>query len=625
MCGIVGIITRKQTAIQGDQVSLAATMLHRRGPDDSGLWTENNVGLAHQRLSVLDLSPAGHQPMLSPDGRFVIVYNGEIYNFRELRRNFEGDNGLWRSNSDTEVILATYAKWGVDCLKRFHGMFSFAIWDRKERVLFAARDRMGVKPFYYHHSSNCFAFASRPRVLFSLVPTLSKEIDEQALRFYLETGYVPAPYSIYKNIRKLPPAHYILFSDKGLHVGRYWDFRQIQTESSWVQRSEEDLLDELDEIVTRSVNSRLVSDVPLGAFLSGGIDSSLIVAVMAKHLPRPVKTFSIGFAEKAYDESLHAQTVAKYLGAEHHCEYLQVNDLIALMPIFQQEYDEPFFDSSAFPVMAVSRFARKHVTVSLSGDGGDELFGGYHYYQIAHKLNHFFCLPSQVRLGIASLVRVLPQHKFKLLSGVLRQPDRTSAFAFSRSIIKDFNGVLNLDLIQRTKGMYELFLTAAGAFPKGLHPSEHGMRLDFFYTLPDDYLQKVDVSSMAFSLESRDPLLDQDLVEWAMKLPITWKLRKGVNKYLLRKLAYRYIPERMLNRPKQGFSVPIDSWLRGPLKEWAESLIFDKSLVASLPLSSRAVEDLWYLHQSGRRNIHPFLWAIIVFMDFMKRQGCQEL
>jgi asparagine synthase (glutamine-hydrolysing) len=620
MCGIVGIITREGEAVQGDQVSLAASMLHRRGPDDRGVWTENNVGLGHQRLSILDLSSAGHQPMQSPDGRFVIVYNGELYNFRELRRNLGGDGGQWRSNSDTEVILAAYAQWGVVCLERFHGMFAFTIWDREEKVLFAARDRMGVKPFYYHHSSNCFAFASRPRALFPLVQTLSRETDAQALRFYLDTGYVPAPHSIYKDVRKLPPAHYLLINNKGLHLERYWDFRHIQPETSWIHRNEEDLLDELDEIVSRAVSSRLISDAPLGAFLSGGIDSSLVVAIMARRLSQPVKTFTIGFAEKVYDESPHAQAVADYLGTKHYCEYLQVNDLLDLLPTFQQEYDEPFFDSSAFPVMAVSRLARKHVTVSLSGDGGDELFGGYHYYQIAQKLNLFFRLPAQLRRGISLLVSLLPQHQFKLLAGALRQPDRASAFAFSRSIAKDFSGVLNLDLIQKTKSMHELFSAASEAFPKRLHPSEHGMRLDMFYTLPDDYLQKVDVASMAFSLESRDPLLDQDLVEWSMKLPLTWKLRGGVNKYLLRKLAYRYVPEHILSRPKQGFAVPIDSWLLGPLKEWAEERIFDKSLMRSLPLRSSAVEVLWSLHKSGRRNVHPLLWAIIIFMDFMKRQ-----
>jgi len=620
VCGIVGILKYNDVMIDLAAVRSSADLLNKRGPDDSGIWAEENIGLGHRRLSVLDLTPAGHQPMISDDGRYVIVHNGEIYNFCELRSQLDNDVNCWQSNSDTEVILVAYAKWGPKCVNLFHGMFAFAIWDRQEKVLFAARDRMGVKPFYYHYSSECFAFASRPRALFRFYPELSREIDEQALRFYLESGYVPAPYFIYQGVRKLKPAHYLLIDSKGLRLERYWDFRHIQPETAWVQRSEEELLDELDEIVSRSVRSRMVSDVPLGAFLSGGIDSSLVAAIMAKYSSQPVRTFTIGFAEKDYDESPQAQVVASHLGSEHYCEYLKVDELLRLMPTFLEEYDEPFFDSSAFPVMAVSRLARQHVTVSLSGDGGDELFGGYHYYQIAQKLNLFFCLPLRLRQKISILVNLLPQHRFKLLAGALRQPDRASAFTFTRSIAKDFSSVMNLDLIQRTMSLHELFSDASETFPRGLHPSEQGMRLDAFYTLPDEYLQKIDIASMAFSLESRDPLLDHELVEWAMKLPLSWKLRKGQNKYLLRKLAYRYLPKRILDRPKQGFGVPIDSWLRGPLRKWAEDRLFDKSLMDGLPLRNQEVEELWALHQSGRRNTHPLLWAIIVFIDFMKRQ-----
>ncbi len=616
MCGIVGIKKFGNDLISKEILLRAADKLSKRGPDDSGIWTEGMIGLGHRRLSILDLSPAGHQPMISNDGRYVIVYNGEIYNYRKIRDELGLPESSWQSNSDTEVIVAAYAKWGVECLTRFHGMFALAIWDRQEKVLFAARDRMGVKPFYYHHSARCFAFASRPRAIFCLYPELSLELDEQALRFYLEIGYIPAPYSVHKEVRKLPPAHYLLIDGKGLHVERYWDFRQIRPEYAWADKTEDQLLDELDELVYRTVQSRMISDVPLGAFLSGGIDSSLVVALMAKQSTKPIKTFTIGFAEKDYDESDHAQAVANHLGTEHYCEYLKVDELLNLMPDFLEEYDEPFFDSSAFPTMAVSRLARKHVTVSLSGDGGDELFGGYHYYQIAQRLNLFFGLPNGIRHGIASLVGMIPQHQFKLLSGALRQPDRAAAFAFSRSIAKDFRGVLLPAVVERTISIRDLFSSASDVFPPGLHPSEQGMRLDAFYTLPDDYLQKVDVASMAFSLESRDPLLDHELVEWAMKLPFKWKLNGGVNKYLLRKLAYRYVPRDILDRPKQGFGVPIDSWLRGPLKGWADERFQKKELFRSVPLDQSSVLGLWQLHQSGTRNVHPLLWAILVFLEF---------
>lgn len=616
MCGIAGAIDFQNNVVMPEGIERACATLAKRGPDDSGIWIEGNVCLGHRRLSILDPTPAGHQPMVSVDGRFVIVFNGEIYNFKEIRKEVEPAASDWHSSSDTEVILSAYAKWGQACLTRFHGMFAFAIWDRQEKVLFAARDRMGVKPFYYHYSNKCFVFASRPRALFSLYPELSREVDEQALRLYLEIGYIPAPCSIHKNVSKLPPSHFLRIDKNGIHLERYWDFRHIEPERAWKKRSEQDLLDELDEIVTRTVRSRMISDVPLGAFLSGGIDSSLVVAVMTKHSCEPVKTFTIGFDDREYDESPHAQAVANYLGTEHYCEQLQVSDLLHLMPTFLEEYDEPFFDSSAFPTMAVSRLARRHVTVSLSGDGGDELFGGYHYYQIAKSLNPFFCLPLCLRQAIASLVGMLPKHQFKLLAGALRQPDRAAAFAFCRSIAKDFRGVLLPEVIDRTRGIGELFSEASEAFPPVSHPSDHGMRLDAFYTLPDDYLQKVDIGSMAFSLESRDPLLDQELVEWAMKLPANWKLRGGVNKYLLRKLAYRYIPRDILDRPKQGFGVPIDAWLRGPLKAWAEERINDKRLFLNTALDQAHVLSLWRLHCSGARNVHPLLWAILMFLDF---------
>jgi asparagine synthase (glutamine-hydrolysing) len=554
--------------------------------------------------------------MLSENGRFVIVFNGEIYNFLELRQQLDKNAARWESNSDTEVILAAYAKWGTECVFRFHGMFAFAIWDRREKVLFAARDRMGSKPFYYHYSPACFAFASRPRALLTLDPNLSRELDEQALRLYLESGYVPAPYSIFRAIRKLPPAHWLMLNEHGLQIERYWDFRQIAPELSWNNRHEEDLCDELDEILSRSVRSRMISDVPLGAFLSGGIDSSLVVAMMAKHSSRPVKTFTIGFEEQEYDESKHALAVARHLGTEHHCECLKLDDLLLLMPTFREEFDEPFFDSSAFPAMAASRLARRYVTVSLSGDGGDELFGGYHYYQIAHRLGPLYRSPAMFRRCLAALASVIPRHHFQLLSAALRQETEMGTYCFARSISKDFDSALTNDSTPRTQGLLGLFTDAAEHFPAGLDASEKGMRLDALYTLPDDYLQKVDLASMAFSLESRDPFLDQDLVEWAMKLPLKWKIRGKQNKFLLRKLAYRYLPQEILDRPKQGFEVPIGEWLRGPLRSWAISRLSDAERFERTPLNQSQIMQLFNLHISGKRNAHALLWAVLVFLDF---------
>jgi asparagine synthase (glutamine-hydrolysing) len=623
MCGIVGHIDFR-CGPDADSIRAAAATLYKRGPDDMGVWTSESVALGHQRLSIIDLTASGHQPMVSADGRYVIVFNGEIYNFQELRQQLDLNNTHWRSQSDTEVILAAYKLWGAECLHRLHGMFSFAIWDELGKVLFAARDRMGEKPFYYHHSEDCFAFASRPRALLALKPKLSQELDEQALRFYMESGYVPAPYSIYREIRKLPPAHWLRFDQRGLHINRYWDFRHITPEVSWEGRREDDLLDELDSLLSRIVRSRMISDVPLGAFLSGGIDSSLVVAMMAKHSSSPVKTFTIGFEEKVFDESRYAQAVSNCVGTRHQCEHLKVNDLLELMPIFSEEYDEPFFDSSAFPTMAVSKFARRHVKVVLTGDGGDELFGGYHYYRLVHQLRPIYRMPNGLRNAFASMVGAFPQHRAKLISAAMRQKTALDAFSFARSIAKDFEELLSPKLLQRTMSMRDLFSDASKTFPTGLTVAEQGMRLDACYTLPDDYLQKVDVASMAFSLESREPLLDQDLVEWAMKLPFKWKLRGRKSKYLLRKLVYRYIPREIMDRPKQGFEVPIAAWLRGPLKNWASEHIHTKGSSGTNCLQRSHLLKLFEMHNSGGRNVHPLLWAALVFTDFSRRLSQQN-
>jgi len=617
MCGIVGI-TDFRSNVDSDLLRKAADTLRMRGPDDSGVWVSKNVGLAHRRLAVIDLSPTGHQPMVSADGRYVIVFNGEIYNFPQLRELVGGSSSQWQSQSDTETILAAYAKWGPACVERFHGMFAFAIWDRLNRAMFAARDRMGVKPFYYHHSSDCFAFASRPRALLRLRPSWGGDsLDDQALRFYMESGYIPAPYSIFSQIRKLPAAHWLVSDESGLEIRRYWDFRQVVPERGWEKWKEADLLDELDEILARSVRSRMISDAPFGAFLSGGIDSSTVVAMMARHSAHRVKTFTIGFEERAYDESQHAEAVARHLGTEHFCERMKVDDLLALKPIFSRDFDEPFFDSSAYPTMAVSRLARQYVTVSLSGDGGDELFGGYHYYRIARALDRFYNLPRPARTLVTRVVASFPQHRMKLLSAMLNQPDAVNGFCFARSIAKDFQTLLTHDVLRHTIGMIELLAESARSLPDGLKAPEIAMRLDAFYTLPDDYLQKVDVASMAFSLESREPLLDQDVVEWSMKLPLKWKLRGGTNKYLLRKLAYRYVPRRLLDRPKRGFEVPIADWLRGPLNAWMCDAVNDPRNIDTIPFDRARLIELVKIHNSGARQAHPLLWAALVHMDFV--------
>jgi asparagine synthase (glutamine-hydrolysing) len=620
MCGIVGLVDSRFKA-DADSVRAAAEMLAKRGPDDSGVWTADNVGLGHRRLSIIDLSPSGHQPMCSEDGRYVIVFNGEIYNFKEIKRQLGDGEIHWQSHSDTEVILAAYARWGTSCVERFHGMFAFAIWDRQDKVLYAARDRMGEKPFFYHFSDKGFAFASRPRALFGLLPELSSELDLQALRYYVEGGYVPTPLSIFSAVRKLPPAHWLRLKSGELHIERYWDFRQIMPERSWEERKEEDLLDELEEVVSRCVRLRMVSDLPVGAFLSGGIDSSVVAAIMAKLSSKPIKTFTIGFEQSRYDESPHALAVAKSIGSDHFCERVQVEDLLELMPTYFLEYDEPFADSSAFPTLAVSRAARQHVTVSLSGDGGDELFGGYAYYRMVDRLETLFKLPAKARGWIAGIAGIVPRHRFKLLSAALRKESPAEVFCFARSFTKDFGNVFSPALLNNTGSLRELLLETVASLPRGLKAAEQAMRMDAFCTLNDDYLQKVDVGSMAFSLESRGPLLDQDLVEWAMRLPLKWKLRGRHNKYLFRKLAHRYAPKRILDRPKHGFEIPLAEWLRGTLHGWADKQFRDKTIFAGILLQREKLGELLELHRCGARNAHPLLWATLVLLQFSIRYG----
>jgi asparagine synthase (glutamine-hydrolysing) len=556
--------------------------------------------------------------MTDVSGRYVIVYNGEIYNFKDLREELGRDDNSWVSDSDTEVILAAYAAWGAGCVKRLNGMFAFAIWDRAEKVFFAARDRMGIKPFYYHASPRGFVFASRPRAIFALQPALSRSIDEQALRYHLECGYIPAPYSIHQEIRKLPPAHYLTAGTDGVRITRYWDSREIVPDEALTRRNVEDLVDELDGLLSDIVREHMVSDVPVGAFLSGGIDSSLVAAMMSKNSSKPVRTFTIGFQEKQNDESGYASDIAAHLGTQHECEHMRIDDLLELLPLYHQEFDEPFYDSSAIATMAVSRLARRHVSVALSGDGGDELFGGYHYYQIAQRLRTFYRLPSPMRGFMASCVGMLPGHRPRLLSEAMRQKNSVASFSFTRSIAKDYQSVLNSDVLGRTQGIYDLFAAEAASYPGGLSPAEQGMRLDAAFTLPDDYLQKIDVSSMAFSLESRVPLLDHRLVEWAARLPLALKMRGCTNKYLLRRLAYRHVPRRLLDRPKMGFCIPLDRWMRGSLKAWAEERLADRALTSDLPLNWSVISDLWKLHQSGRRNAYPILWATIMLLEYVR-------
>ncbi|MGO9988383.1 MAG: asparagine synthase (glutamine-hydrolyzing) [Steroidobacteraceae bacterium] len=617
MCGILGLFSPSGAQPPFETFASALDRLKLRGPDDSGTWREDAMVLGHRRLAIVDLSAAGHQPMESSDRRYVIVFNGEIYNHAELRPRLR-PQGEWRSASDTETLIEAYRAWGVRCLDRINGMFAFAIWDRTERTLFVARDRVGVKPLYYSDKNGQFAFGSRPGALSMLLADGALVIDPEALRVYLEIGYIPAPLSFHRDIRKLPAAHYLLVNARGVRRVRYWDYRSIKPDLAMNSRPEAELIEELDALIRSAVKSRLMSDVPLGAFLSGGVDSALVVAAMKATGVEHPKTFTIAFKERAFNEGPAAAKTAEYLGVDHVHETLDVNSLLDLLPTYIQEYDEPFADSSAFPTMAVTRLGRRHVTVALTGDGADELFGGYHYYPLIDRLAPLLTWRPRNKRIAQRLLASLPWHRTKLLAGALQSRDTVALFHFLRSVSKDYPSLLNDDILKSTTGSETWFAQFGAAFPVDISAAETAMRLDSGLTLPDLFLQKVDVATMAFSLEARCPMTDYRLVEWAMRLPVQLKIRQGESKYLLKKVLSKYLPAEAVYRPKMGFGVPLAQWLRGPLRTWAEELLHDDSLMSRVPLDRQRVRQLHRQQLAGERESHPLLWSALMLLCFVQ-------
>lgn len=619
MCGLVGWIGPIGDEPSDSDIRAAAHTLANRGPDSHGSWRDAGVVLGHRRLAVLDVSAAGAQPMLSHSGRYVIVHNGEVYNFLELRDSIAGVGYQWRSESDTEVIVEAYERWGANCLRRLNGMFAFAIYDRKLRELFVARDRLGVKPLYYSWDprTSRFLFASRPRAILAL-DCRTHVLSDAALRSYAEAGFISAPRSIYADISKLPPGHFALVSGEGIQVTRYWDLRSSESATPSAH-SEDELVEELDELTDRSVQRRLVSDVPLGAFLSGGLDSAIVVAKMVKFSRSRVKAFTIGFDSPALDESGAAATIASHLGVEHTIERLRTRDLLALLDPFFNEFDEPFADSSAFPTMAVARLARRSVTVSLSGDGGDELFAGYHYHRLARDIAYAMRIPQPLRVAASRILRSFG-HRGALLAGALREPTLVRAYAYCRGVQKDFSAAFDW-AGNPGESHAEYFERLSLSLADASDPIRLAVELDLKTILPDDYLHKVDGGTMAFSLEAREPWLDVHLVEWAASLGSKWKVRGGQSKYLWRRLAQRYLPPDIANAGKRGFEVPMADWLRDELKGWAGERLFNPLLYQTLPVKRSAVERVFADHVSGRRNAHPFLWTLIVLSEFLVRRA----
>lgn len=621
---------------------MAARLAHR-GPDDSGVWSDVEAGIAlgFRRLSIIDVSPAGHQPMQSVSGRYTIVFNGEVYNFASIRKELEraGLAPEWRGHSDTEVILAALEAWGLDeTVKRFVGMFAFAVWDSRERRLHLVRDRMGVKPLYYSATPRAILFGSELKAM-TVAEECPTTINRGALALYTRFAYVPAPYSIYEGAFKVRPGTIVTFDADGVRSEReYWSLRDVITRAAANRFSGTDAeaIDELERVAMESVRLRMVSDVPLGVFLSGGIDSSLVTALMQAQSSVPVKTFSIGFREAEYDEAHYAAAVAHHLGTDHTELYVTASDALAVIPMLPDIYDEPFADSSQIPTYLVSRLARQHVTVSLSGDGGDEFFGGYHRYFLGRRLwDKVEALPRIARPIASAAMRAVPIRTWNtLLSPTRRFVPRAfrrerageRIHKLARAMTADDADALYREVVMQwpsvVPGARELpiAITDRRGWPHLPDVIDRMMYLDQVSYLPDDILTKVDRASMAVSLEAREPLLDHRLIDLAWRLPLSMKLREGGGKWILKQLLARYVPESLTNRPKMGFGLPLDSWLRGPLREWAESLLSERRLRDEGFFDVELVRDKWTEHVAGRGEWQQYLWTILMFQAWLDRR-----
>lgn len=627
---------------------MADTIAHR-GPNDQGIWTTPGSGicLAHRRLSIIDLSPAGHQPMASSSGRYELVFNGEIYNHADLRLQLEqsGAAPVWRGHSDTETLVAGFDAWGIEnTLKQSIGMFAIAVWDLEQRQLVLARDRLGEKPLYYgwqgSGSDAAFIFGSELKAL-RAHPSFRAPIDRNALALYLRHNYIPAPHTIYQGIYKLQPGCTLSVSwdSQEPDIQAYWSAFDVMLKGQATRnepRSPQEAVDELEALLKSAVGQQMVADVPLGAFLSGGVDSSTVVALMQSQSSRPVQTFTIGFHEAGYNEAEHAELVARHLGTEHTELYVTAQEAMAVIPKLPTMYDEPFSDSSQIPTFLVSELARRHVAVSLSGDAGDELFSGYTRYTTTSGIwNKLSRLPMPLRRAAARSITAVSPQTWSAMTGWL--PSRHFKQRFgdklhkgagvlsSRSIDDLYHGLVShwSDPADVVINGHEPPTLLAGLQPNlsGLSSVERMMALDLKTYLPDDILVKLDRAAMTVSLEARIPMLDHRVVEFAWQLPHALKYRDGMGKWVLRQVLYRHVPQHLIDRPKMGFGIPIDSWLRGPLREWAETLLDESRLRKEGYFHPAPIRQKWAEHLDGSRNWAYHLWDILMFQAWLEAQN----
>ncbi|MGH8144770.1 MAG: asparagine synthase (glutamine-hydrolyzing) [Rhodanobacteraceae bacterium] len=656
MCGIAGfwdVANRFDTDGGSAAIDRMTCAIRHRGPDDAGRYRDRHAGvwLGHRRLSVVDLSPEGRQPMTSASGRYVIVFNGEVYNHHRLRPELEAYGARFRGHSDTEVMLAAIECWGLEpAVDRFIGMFAFVLWDRHAHTLTLARDRVGIKPLYYGWAGAVFVFGSELKALTAL-PGFDNPVDRGALCLLLRHNYIIGPHSIYRDIHKLPPAT-MLTVDRNLAatpasveslekcVRRYWSIADAAAaDPHRQQQTDEDAVEQLDCLLRDAVALRMEADVPLGAFLSGGVDSSTVVALMQAQSNRPVQTFSIGFHEQAHDEAQYARGVAHHLGTEHHELYVSARDALDVIPRLPTMFDEPFSDSSQIPTYLLSKLARSQVTVALSGDGGDELFAGYSRYLWAAKVEHWLGrTPRSLRLPLAGSLHARPGIYEALFGGANRCMPRRFRVRNPKTKIGLLARMLETSSIdERYRLLISQWFDPASVVPGAREPStvladfaawpnvqgpmERMMYSDLVGYLPGDILVKVDRASMATGLEARVPLLDHRVVEFGWQTPLRQKLRDGQGKWLLRQVLYRYVPRHLIDRPKKGFSVPIDVWLRGPLRDWAESLLDERRLREEGFFDPAPIRKMWTDHVEGRVREHHRLWDVLMFQAWLAQSA----
>ncbi|QHO72375.1 asparagine synthase (glutamine-hydrolyzing) [Bradyrhizobium sp. CCBAU 051011] len=641
MCGISGIWERSGCSRQDlkRRASAMTQTLSHRGPDDSGVWLSEQASIAfgQRRLAIIDLSPLGHQPMVSANGQYAITFNGEIYNFRELRAELERCGVRFRGHSDTEVIVEGFAQWGVkSTIARLNGMFAIAAWDAAERQLFLARDRMGEKPLYWAVFDGLVLFGSELKAL-RAHPGWKPSLNRGAIAAFLRHGYVPGPFTIYEDVYKLPPAGFVkIASGGGIEVGMYWDLAGVvsQGQRNTLRADEEGLVDELEALLHDAVSRRMISDVPLGAFLSGGYDSSTVVALMQKASQRPVKTFTISFENPAFDEAKHAEAVARHLETDHTTFPVSGADALDVVPKLAEMYDEPFADSSQIPTHIVSALTRKRVTVALSGDGGDELFSGYDRYQWTENLwRPSAKMPLALRRLVSASIRAVPPSTynsiaryvphFRRVPRVGQKAHRLAQILSESSIDSMYYHAISYhqDPAALVKGSQEVRTVCWDQDLKVFLPDpvDRMRYLDMCTYLPDDILTKVDRASMAVALEVRVPFLDHRVVEWVWRLPTFQNARAPRPKHLLRRVLARHVPDRLVERPKMGFGVPLPNWLRGPLRNWAEDLMNEAGLSAGDIFDVEAVRSLWEEFLNGDNASYYLIWHILMFQAWHRQ------